>query len=160
MRQLWAPWRMEFIRTAGEEQECFLCQAAQQPTDEETLVVRRNERCFCLLNRYPYNNGHLLIAPYRHAGDLQELTDDELLCALRLLREAQRTLNQVLRAHGYNIGANLGRSAGAGLAEHFHLHIVPRWIGDTNFMPIIGEAKVIPQALAELGRQLRAEWRT
>jgi len=158
LERLWAPWRMEFIRSGPDRDECFLCRAAQGSDDRENLVVRRARRGFCLLNRYPYNNGHLLVAPFRHEAALEGLTRDELDEILALTVEAKKTLDRAVRPHGYNIGINLGKAAGAGLEDHFHLHIVPRWVGDTNFVTTVGSAKVIPQALAELWEELRERW--
>jgi len=160
MRNLWAPWRMEFIKDLRDrrDQGCFLCRAAEEDADEENLVVGRGEKCFCVMNRYPYNNGHLLVAPCRHEGALERLDDAELLGLMRLAIRARRALTDLVSPDGFNIGLNLGRTAGAGLVEHLHVHVVPRWDGDTNFMPVIAEAKVIPQALADLCGQLRDAW--
>ena len=161
MRQLWAPWRMEFIRSSlGKKGKCFLCQAAASGSDRENLVVRRGKTALCLLNRYPYNNGHLLVAPFRHEGKLESLTSKELGEIMSLTIEGKRALDRAVSPHGFNIGINLGRAAGAGVEEHFHLHIVPRWSGDTNFLTTVGSAKVIPQALEELWRLLNREWKT
>ena len=156
MRQLWAPWRMEFIRSADCASECFLCRAARG--DDESLLLRRGNACFCMLNRYPYSNGHLLISPLRHVAGLEHLTDAEMLDLLRLARDGRAALAAAANAHGYNLGLNLGRAAGAGLEDHLHLHLVPRWIGDTNFMPVVGDVKIIPQALAEMADLLRRHW--
>jgi len=158
MDRLWAPWRMEFIRNVHETEGCFLCRASAGTDDRDSLVVRRGSTCFCLLNLYPYNNGHLLIAPFRHEARLEGLTDDELSDLMSLAVEAKRVLDHAVGAHGYNLGANLGRVAGAGLEEHFHLHLVPRWAGDTNFITTVGSTKVIPQALDEMWSVLSKEW--
>ena len=155
---LWAPWRMEFIRQADDQDGCFLCRAAESDRDRELLVVHRGETCLCMLNRYPYNNGHLLIAPYRHEGTLDALTNAEQLEIMTMTRDATLALGRAVSPQGYNIGANLGRIAGAGLVDHFHMHVVPRWSGDTNFMTTVGSAKVIPQALNELWSLLSEEW--
>lgn len=158
LESLWAPWRMDFIRKVDEGGGCFLCRAATEKEDQRNLVVRRGESCFCVLNRYPYNNGHLLIAPYRHEAALEHLTPAERAEVMDMTVEAKQALDRLVAPHGYNMGINLGRVAGAGLAEHVHLHIVPRWSGDTNFITTVGSAKVIPQALDEMWQLLAEEW--
>jgi len=158
MDRLWAPWRMEFIRHGLKDGECFLCAAARSDDDAACHVVRRGENCFCLLNRYPYNNGHLLISPYRHVGELEALSSDELNELMDLTIQAKRALDLACAPHGYNVGINLGRVAGAGLEEHLHMHVVPRWSGDTSFLTTIGSAKMIPQALEEMWSLLREKW--
>jgi ATP adenylyltransferase len=154
MNALWAPWRMEYI-LGPKDGECFLCAAASGGDDRAHRVVRRGAACFGLLNRYPYNNGHLLIAPYRHVRGLDELNDVERLELMNLADELVRALREAVRPDGFNLGLNLGKVAGAGLETHLHLHVVPRWNGDTNFMPIVAGTKVIPQALDELWERLR-----
>ena len=158
LERLWAPWRMEFIRSAYDDEECFLCRATCTDSDKENLIVHRGKECFCLLNRYPYNNGHLLIAPVRHEGQLENLTPEERAEIMALAVQAKLVLDRVVSPHGYNLGANLGQVAGAGLEGHFHLHVVPRWSGDVNFLTAIGSAKVIPQALEEMWALLNEEW--
>ena len=158
IERLWAPWRMEFIRSVSDDGECFLCRAATEDADKENMVVRRGKTCFCLLNRYPYNNGHLLIAPFRHEGQLESLTPEERCETMAMAAEAKLALDRVVGPHGYNLGVNLGRVAGAGLEAHFHLHVVPRWSGDVNFLTTVGSAKVIPQALEEMWSLLSEEW--
>ena len=158
MERLWAPWRMEFIRNVEETQGCFLCAAAEATDDHEGHVVRRGNTCLCLLNLYPYNNGHLLIAPFRHEGALEALTAEERNEIMAMTVEAKLTLDKAVGAQGYNVGVNLGRVAGAGLEEHFHLHVVPRWSGDTNFITTVGSTKVIPEALESMWSLLSKEW--
>ena len=167
MKNLWAPWRMEFINDIRQDDGCFLCRvggeaprAEDDPTgaDRRNLVPRRGERCFCVMNRFPYSNGHLLIAPYAHEADLDTLGEGTLLELMTMLRESKRVLSETVRAHGFNIGLNIGLDAGAGVADHMHFHIVPRWRGDTNFMPVIGRTKVIPQALEALYGRLKSRW--
>lgn len=153
MQRLWAPWRMEYILKSRAE-GCFLCEIAQSGEDQKNLVLRRGAACLLLLNRYPYNNGHLMVAPYRHADTLEVLNDQERLELMSLAAAACTALNKAVHPDGFNIGINLGTPAGAGLKDHLHLHIVPRWEGDTNFMPVLAEVKVIPQALDDLWRQL------
>lgn len=158
MDHLWAPWRMEFIREVGKAAGCFLCNAGASDRDREDLVVARGRTAFVLLNRYPYNNGHLLVCPRRHEGRLEGLTSEELSEIMALTIEAKRAMDRLMAPQGYNIGVNLGRAAGAGVEDHFHMHIVPRWSGDTNFITSIGSTKVIPQSLEELWQGLRAQW--
>ncbi|RKZ27993.1 HIT family hydrolase [bacterium] len=151
MEKLWAPWRMKYI-TSGtmDGDECFLCEKQKNPDeDRENYVLYRGKRCYALLNTFPYNNGHLLIAPYRHIGDFLELTDEELLEMMKISQMTIDAIEKSMGAQGFNIGFNLGRVAGAGRADHIHLHIVPRWNGDTNFMPILAETKVLSEALEE-----------
>jgi ATP adenylyltransferase len=155
-QQLWAPWRMEFIR-APREGGCFLCRIIGDGAekDVDNLVIRRGRHGLLLLNRYPYNGGHLMAAPYRHVGTLGELTDDERKELMDLACLAERLLTAVVRPHGFNMGINQGAAAGAGLKDHLHMHIVPRWEGDTNFMPVVGSVRVMPQALEEMHEALR-----
>lgn len=156
MDTLWAPWRMDYIRAPGERDGCFLCRAlAEGADDREHHVVLRGPRCGALLNRYPYNNGHLLIAPNRHVAEPCDLDAAERLELMDLLDRAIALLRRAMRPDGFNAGLNLGRVAGAGLESHLHLHLVPRWNGDTNFMPVTAATKVIPQALDDLWAELR-----
>ncbi len=158
---LWAPWRMDYIKNVSDgPKECFLCALATAPQrDEENLVIARSPFGALLLNRYPYVHGHLLIAPYRHVADLTGLAPAERAEMMELLMHAQRLLGDVMNPQGYNIGMNLGRCAGAGVPGHVHMHIVPRWNGDVNFMAVIGQVHVIPQAMEESYRQLSAAHR-
>ena len=156
--QLWAPWRMEFIRGPKEE-GCFLCRIHREgpAKDAANLVVCRGKSCFLLMNRYPYNGGHLMVAPYRHVGRLETLTVEERSEIMELTCLAERLLEQVARPQGFNVGINQGAAAGAGLKDHLHVHVVPRWEGDTNFMPVLGSVRVMPQALEEMFAALVAE---
>ena len=150
MQPIWAPWRMEYVlEDKGEKstQECVFCVGSDVSLDRERQVLFRGEQGFIVMNRYPYSNGHLLIIPYRHICDLNELTSDEGSELFRLLTLAKEVLLETLSPQGYNIGMNLGSAAGAGIPGHLHWHIVPRWQGDTNFMPVVGELRVIPQHL-------------
>ena len=157
MERLWAPWRLEYVQGADADDGCVFCRAAEGD-DEEYLVVHRGERAFVLLNKFPYASGHLLVAPYRHGVNFPELDDAEALEIHRLASTAVGALAQAYRPQGYNLGWNLGRVAGAGIVDHIHLHVVPRWAGDTNFMPVLADVKVIPEALAETAARLRREW--
>jgi ATP adenylyltransferase len=134
----------------GQAGGCFLCAARDSDDDRASLVFLRREQCFAVLNRFPYNNGHTLIVPNAHEGELAALSDDAMLGLMALARDVMGLYRRLMRPDGFNVGLNVGRVAGAGLPEHLHLHIVPRWSGDTNFMPVLGETKVIPQALADL----------
>ena len=129
---------------------CFLCSARDADDDREALVFMRRPKAFAVLNRFPYNNGHTLIVPNAHKGNLADLSDDESLALMTLTRDVLGVFKQILRPDGFNVGVNFGRTAGAGLPEHLHLHVVPRWNGDTNFMPVLGETKVIPQSLQDI----------
>ena len=154
MKCLWAPWRMQYILKA-QQPGCFLCDIVRGNKDQKNLVLRRGQACLLLMNRYPYNNGHLMVAPYRHLKDLAALNKQESLEMMALATTACAALNKVMHPDGFNLGINLGTVAGAGLKDHIHFHIVPRWKGDTNFMSIIVGTKVISQALTSLWRQLR-----
>jgi ATP adenylyltransferase len=153
MDQLWAPWRQAYIAAArppGENEPCFICQGLATDDDRTNLIVQRPPLCVVLLNRFPYNNGHLLIAPRAHKGQLGELHADELLDTMTTLQRMIRLLDRLMRPAGYNVGINLGRVAGAGLPGHVHWHLVPRWQGDSNFMPVLADTKVISQSLETL----------
>lgn len=158
MEVLHAPWRIEYILAPKPAQtECSLfTQIANSNDDTANLVIARSRHSFALLNRYPYNGGHTLVVPYKEVPDFSGLTDDELLDLMRLTVRCQNALKEVMRPDGFNIGVNIGKVAGAGIAEHLHIHIVPRWNGDTNFMPVIAHTSVVPQALNELADKLRA----
>jgi ATP adenylyltransferase len=156
-KPLWAPWRLEYIGSAEEQEGCVFC-AALEASDEDGLVVRRGQHAFVLLNKFPYSSGHLLVAPVRHAGDFAELADDEVLAVHRLASEGIGALSQTYGPQGYNLGWNLGRVAGAGVLDHVHLHVVPRWAGDTNFMPVLADVKVLPEHLQQTRRRLAEAW--
>jgi ATP adenylyltransferase len=156
-KPLWAPWRLEYIKQADELEGCVFCLAAAGG-DEEMLVVHRGETAFVLLNKFPYSSGHLMVAPYRHLGEFGALSDEEALEAHRLATAGMTALAATYEPHGHNIGWNLGRVAGAGIVDHVHLHVVPRWGGDTNFMPVLADVKVLPEHLAETRAKLAAAW--
>ena len=158
-KPLWAPWRLEYIGSADEQEGCAFCLAAAGE-DEERLVVRRGSHAFVLLNKFPYSSGHLMVAPVRHVGEFTELTDDEALEIHRLAERGIAALTETYAPQGYNLGWNLGRIAGAGIVDHVHLHVVPRWAGDTNFMPVLADVKVIPEHLAATREKLAAAWLT
>jgi ATP adenylyltransferase len=157
--RLWSPWRIEYIRRGdgGEDRGCIFCDlpAAGQDQDEANHLLARGEVSFVLLNAFPYNPGHLMAAPYRHVGDYEELTAEELAEMTTFTGRAIQAIKQESSPHGFNLGMNLGQVAGAGIADHVHLHLVPRWGGDTNFMPVVGQTKVLPELLDETYRRLR-----
>jgi ATP adenylyltransferase len=153
-QRLWAPWRLEYIRGPKAE-ECIFCRAIESDDDEGNWVVHRGERAFVILNAYPYNNGHVMVAPYAHEPAIDALDDDTLLEMMQLVTRSMTALREVYRPEGFNIGINQGSAAGAGIKEHVHQHVVPRWGGDTNFMPVIGDVRVLPQSLADSWTDLR-----
>jgi ATP adenylyltransferase len=152
---LWAPWRIEYIENTAKNEGCIFCEKPKQNNDKENLLVHRAEKAFVMMNRYPYNNGHLMIVPYQHTPEFSNLTQEEKLALCHLLEKSQSVLRDVMRPQGFNIGMNIGRLAGAGIVDHLHFHIVPRWGGDTNFMPILGHTKVISEALEETWAHLK-----
>jgi ATP adenylyltransferase len=157
MDHLWAPWRLAYVTAAkppSHADKCFICQAQASEDDRANLLLLRGTHEVVILNRFPYNNGHLLVAPTRHKGRLDELDDAEALTVQLTIRRMVSLLDRALRPDGYNIGLNLGKAAGAGLPGHLHWHIVPRWNGDTNFMPVLGETQVLSQSLDTLYEQL------
>ena len=157
MERLWAPWRMTYVsKPDKEESGCFFCAKAASTDDRYAQVIARGAGAFVLLNTYPYNTGHVMVAPYRHTGEIDDLDDAELLEIVRLGSWSRRVLTRAMHPDGFNWGLNLGRSAGAGIVDHVHLHVVPRWSGDTNFMPVTAEAKVMPHSLESVWEQLRA----
>jgi ATP adenylyltransferase len=153
MNRLWAPWRINYINNKEKFKGCIFCRAKKTKTDD--CVIFKTKSSICMLNIYPYNNGHLLISPLRHIAEIDLLKPEEALDLFNSLKRAKGLLQKVLKPQGYNIGFNLGRSAGAGITGHLHLHLVPRWAGDTNFMPIAGNTRVISQSLAELAKRLK-----
>jgi ATP adenylyltransferase len=157
VKQLWAPWRLEYIKSADDQSGCLFC-AAAAGGDSERLVVNRGSYAIALLNRFPYSSGHFMVAPIRHLGEYGDLEDDEALEVHRLAAAGMGALAETYRPQGYNLGWNLGRIAGAGVTEHVHLHVVPRWAGDTNFMPVLADVKVLPEYLEETGQKLRNAW--
>jgi ATP adenylyltransferase len=158
-RPLWAPWRLEYVQSADEEAGCIFCSALERD-DEESFVVHRGRNAFVLLNKYPYSSGHFMVAPQRHVGDFGALDDDEVAAIHRLADEGMRALGEIYGPDGFNLGWNLGRVAGAGVVDHVHLHVVPRWSGDTNFMPVLADVKVLPEHLEATRAKLAEAWQT
>ncbi len=156
MQVLWAPWRYSYIRrvTRGEEKSCILCKV-QAMDDEESLILFRGHTAYIIMNLYPYNTGHVMIVPKRHVASLSELDNQEKLELMLLTQAAIEGIRETLQPHGFNVGLNLGRVAGAGVEDHLHIHVVPRWDGDTNFMPVIAQTKVIPQDVRETYQLIR-----
>jgi ATP adenylyltransferase len=155
---LWAPWRLEYVSSASEQKGCIFCQAASAPSAENSLVIHLGETALVLLNRFPYSSGHLMVAPIRHVGDLRELSAEEAAEIHTLSARALDVLGNVYQPDGFNIGWNLGRDAGAGIADHVHEHVVPRWQGDTNFMPVLADVRVVPEHLQVTQTRLAAAW--
>lgn len=162
MERLWAPWRMAYIDNneapKPHTRECVFCAKVAESDDVANLIVHRGSNAFVLLNLYPYNNGHLMIVPYQHTSRLVDLSDETMLEIMLLTRRAQNALASAFAPDGYNIGINLGRIAGAGIADHLHQHIVPRWGGDSNFMHVIADTKVMPDSLESSFRKIKAAW--
>jgi ATP adenylyltransferase len=155
--RLWAPWRMKYIAgiDTAPKGECVFCDKPAEDDDDKNFIVHRGENCFIVLNIFPYNNGHTLIIPYKHTAELAELDSETKLELFDLAGMLMEIMKTNMKTDGFNMGANFGRSAGAGIAEHFHLHIVPRWNGDTNFMPVVGSTKGISESLEDTYRKLK-----
>jgi ATP adenylyltransferase len=160
-KPLWAPWRLEYVVQPNEQEGCVFCDEAsgKRPTNE-SLLVHRGDVAVVLLNKYPYSSGHLMVAPSRHVSELQSLTDEEALEIHHLASAGIDALGDLYEPGGFNLGWNLGRIAGAGIADHVHLHLVPRWSGDTNFMPVLADVKVVPEHLLVTRDRLREAWPT
>jgi ATP adenylyltransferase len=155
--RIWAPWRLEYVKDASKDSDagCIFCTKPAEGDDEAALIVHRGERCYVILNRYPYTNGHLMVAPFEHVARLQELDAETVAEMMALAQRAMGGLDGVYDPEGYNVGFNQGRVAGAGFDGHIHLHVVPRWAGDTNYMPVLADTRVMPQSLEESYRALR-----
>jgi len=158
MKRMWSPWRMKYIEQPGESNGCFFCEAVANPQDPQHLVVHDSSRAFVIVNRYPYASGHIMVVPKEHIPSLAGMEPDVLQEMIGLLAKAQSVLQAVYQPEGFNIGANLGAAAGAGVPGHFHFHIVPRWVGDTNFMSTLGETRVLPEEVSETHRRLQQAW--
>src|SRR5437763_13199225 len=157
MESLYAPWRIEYILAPKPAlADSLFVGIAQSSDDEANYVIARDRTCYALLNTYPYTGGHIMIVPYKQTPDFNDLTDQEMTDLLKLTRRCQNALSKVMKPDGFNIGINLGKVAGAGILEHLHIHLVPRCLGDTHFMPVLANTAVVPQALSELAAQLRA----
>jgi ATP adenylyltransferase len=157
MKHIWAPWRIQYIQSE-KPSSCILCDKPKESKDAENYILYRGEHNFIMLNSYPYNPGHLLIAPYRHIGTLEDLTAAERNEHFELVSRALAVLKEAFKPGGFNFGANLGKVAGAGIDDHFHSHIVPRWQGDTNYIPVLADIRVMPQALADTYKALAGKF--
>ena len=153
MNSLWSPWRLEYVTGAAKSEGCVFCEA--QVGRQQSLIVFRGTVCFVILNLYPYNNGHLMVVPNRHIGTLSAANGEELCELMELTRRAEIALTQAYQPHGLNMGINLGKPAGAGVLDHLHMHVVPRWNGDTNFMSVVGQTRVLPEELPVTAEKLR-----
>ncbi len=147
--RIWAPWRLRYVKNASKQDECIFCAKPNLGDDRETLIVHRGDRCFVILNLYPYTNGHLMVAPFEHIGKMQEIAPEVIAEMMALAQRAMSTLEDIYSPAGFNIGVNQGRVAGAGVEGHIHLHVVPRWAGDNNYMPVVADTRVMPQSLEE-----------
>lgn len=159
MERIWAPWRMGYILSSKTE-GCIFCQKVAEENDEENLILYRGGSCFLILNTFPYNCGHLMVVPYRHIGEVEKLDESESLELMRLTQLSVQTLRDILNPEGFNLGMNLGRVSGAGVEGHLHIHIVPRWNGDTNFMPLLADTKVLSESLRETYKKLAQGFKT
>ena len=158
MDHLWSPWRMKYIRRQKTPKGCVFCDAVQKEDKEDNLIVVRGERAFVILNRYPYTSGHIMIVPFDHVGTFEEMDEETCAEVMHLIRQGISALDYVYKPDGYNMGANLGISAGAGIKNHIHFHLVPRWGGDTNYMTSIGGTRILPENLSETLEQLKDAW--
>ena len=158
--RIWAPWRLAYVKDASKdiEEECIFCAKPREDDDEANLIVHRGELCFVILNLFPYTNGHLMIAPFEHVATLPDLGPGTVAEVMALTQESMRVLDDAYSPHGYNVGFNQGRVAGAGFEHHIHMHVVPRWGGDTNFMPVIADTRVMPQTLEQSYETLRGRF--
>lgn len=161
MQRLFSPWRMPYIgrdKAAEKAKGCVFCLAAEQPDSPDNLIVHRGKLAFVIVNRFPYTSGHLMVLPFQHAAKLEELDVDTRSEMMELMNEAVNVLTRIYHPGGYNLGANLGEAAGAGIEEHLHLHVMPRWFGDTNFMSTVGETRILPETLEETWQRVRSAW--
>lgn len=154
MERLWAPWRSRYINL-GKPKGCIFCGNRKAGNTETRFIIERTAHSFSMLNLYPYNNGHVMVAPFRHAKSLELLTDTELLDLMKLVTKTKASIDKKLKPHGYNIGLNVGKIGGAGYDGHLHVHIVPRWTGDTNFMPVVGDTKIVSDSLKAMYKKLK-----
>jgi ATP adenylyltransferase len=158
MKHIWSPWRMKYIRDHNQPKGCIFCEGVKMEDGEENLIVARREHCFVMLNRYPYTSGHVMVVPYAHVGSLDKLDVEVLSDVMETIKQSITVIDAVYEPEGYNIGANLGDIAGAGITDHVHFHVVPRWGGDTNFMTATADVRVLPEDLGETHRRLKEAW--
>jgi ATP adenylyltransferase len=162
MKQLFSPWRSVYIKTFSEKKHsrsCLFCQMQKEKSDAENLIVWRGTFCFVVLNKFPYNSGHLMIVPYRHTSHFAKLSDEEHGEVMKVTGKCIKVLEKTSKPHGFNFGANLGKTAGAGIDKHIHFHLVPRWNGDTNFMPTIAETKIVSEEIRSMWKMLKKEFK-
>ena len=158
MNHIWSPWRMDYIMNHDRAVECVFCRAARQKAGPENLVVYRAQESFVILNRYPYTSGHVMVVPFVHVASLDELSNQARAEMMELAAQSVTLLREAYQPQGFNIGVNMGEAAGAGIADHIHLHVVPRWMGDTNFMSSVGQTRVLPGSIDESYQRIRQEW--
>jgi len=158
MKQIWSPWRMEYIMEHSPMHGCIFCEAIRQADDETSLILFRGERAFVILNRYPYTSGHLMVVPYDHFGSITELDPDTRAEIMELMSKAEQVVKAEYHPEGFNLGANIGEAAGAGVPNHVHFHIVPRWSADANFMTAVADTRVLPEGLAQTYKRLKQRW--
>ena len=165
MKHVFAPWRMEYILSGNKEDKdeggtgCIFCDFPKLDKDEEKLILHRGKYCFVIFNAFPYNPGHLMVVPYRHTADFQSLTPEETGELFELTQKCHKAITELMHPDGFNIGMNIGKVAGAGIDQHLHMHIVPRWNGDTNFMPVLGDVRVVSEGLASTYKRLKEIWK-
>ncbi len=157
MKRLWTPWRMEYIQSPKQD-SCVFCQALERQDGQENLIIFRGKTAFVTLNAFPYTSGHMMVLPYTHVRNLTDLDSETRAEMMELTTKTAQVLEKVYQAEGFNVGINLGEAAGAGIEEHIHIHVVPRWVGDTNFMAAVGETRMLPEELHETYRRIKAEW--
>jgi ATP adenylyltransferase len=160
MKQLWSPWRMNYIMNHDKDEDCVFCQALKQEDNQENLVFFRGPESFLILNRYPYTSGHVMVVPYTHLAQLEDLPASTRAEMIELAAQAVQVLRALYTPDGFNLGINMGEAAGAGIASHIHLHVVPRWAGDTNFMSSLAQTRVLPENLSDSYRRIRTKWAT
>lgn len=163
MEHIFAPWRMQYILSNSDGSEskgsgCIFCDFPKENNDEQRLIIHRGKLCFVIMNAFPYNPGHLMVVPYRHTADFLSLTADETSEMMSLCQTSHSVLTNLMKPHGFNIGMKIGKTAGAGIDQHLHMHIVPRWDGDTNFMPVLGEVRVVSEALSSTWKRITEVW--
>ncbi len=147
-KTLWAPWRIDYILSEKDD-GCIFCKTSKKDNDRENLILNREEHSFAIMNKYPYNSGHLMVVPYKHTHDIEELSEDELLSIHKQIRLSIKVLKKAFNPDGFNVGLNIGKAGGAGIDEHLHYHVIPRWVGDNNFMPVISDTRIVPQSIYE-----------
>ncbi len=158
MTHLWSPWRMDYITNRSDSDQCPFCLALEDPPQEKSLIVHRGKKSFVMLNRYPYTSGHMMVLPYQHLESLADLDQETRAEMMEFIQQSCSVLEKIYHPEGFNVGLNLGSAAGAGLPKHLHWHIVPRWVGDTNYMTTVGGVRVIPESLEDTTRKVTDQW--